>query len=199
MDRRTKAGKETWAAFEEMAGDKTILNEEQMEAINGMKNSIFQHESASAMLKGGEAEFAYFATCPETGLTLKCRPDYVNKGALIDLKSARDASLKGFSKAAVDLAYHVQAAFYLDVYNLATGQDLREFYFIVAENAAPYGCAVYKLGDEEIDYGRMLYKNALKNLKQYLDEKGQSQVSRQKYLYGEDIKTLTFPNWAFGA
>lgn len=201
VDRRTKVGKESWAKFEEGAQGKELLTDVQFESVKGMKSSILEHETASAMLKGGEAEFAYFATCPETGLTLKCKPDYIKDGCMMELKSAKDASPKGFAKDAANLFYHVSAAFYIDVYFLATGIKINEFYFIASENTAPHGTAVHNLmeGDEELCYGRMLYKKALKDLKHYIEDKEQNQLKRQNYLYGNGITKLQFPNWAFGA
>jgi len=199
FDRRTKAGKADFAEFQEKADGKTVINEEQFELIKGMNETISTHETAKSMLTGGESEFSYFTKDEETGLTLKCRPDHVNKDALIDLKTARDASYKGFQKACGNLSYHVQAAFYLDVYNKANGTNLKEFYFIVVENTAPFAVAVYHLDELAIEHGRMAYVKALKTLAEYKKESTSKEFKRSKYMYGEGITALDLPPWAFTA
>ena len=196
VDKRTKAGREEWAKFQEAAQGKTIINEEQLETVNGMARNILSHTEASKFLSGGEAEASYFAECPETGLMLKCRPDFVNKNSLIDLKTTRDASISGFSKACANFYYHVQAAFYLDVYELATGIKPDDFRFIAVENSAPYAVATYIFDSRDLDFGRELYKKALRDLKEYIDEKPETP---HKFMYGEETRNLTLPAWAYGA
>ena len=196
VDKRTKAGKEEWAKFLEKAEGKEVINEEQLETVNGMSRSVLSHKESKKWLSGGEAEFSYYAQCPETGIQLKCKPDFVNQGSLIDLKSTRDASIQGFSKACANLMYPVQAAFYFDVYQLATGIQPDDFRFIAVESAAPFGVATYVLDSRDLDFGRSLYKSALKQLKKYLDEKPDS---IHAFVYGEETRNLSLPTWAYGA
>ncbi len=197
FDKRTKVGKEGFASFQERAGDRSILNEDQFSLVKGMSEAIFDHSLANKMLSGGEAEFSYFAKCEDTGLELKCRPDYVNKDSLIDVKSSRDASPSDFAKSCANFNYHIQAAFYLDVYNKACGTNIQDFYFIVVENAAPHAVAVYKLDEISLEHGRNLYKKALVSLANYKKESKEVNFKKQKHMYGELIKELTLPNWAF--
>jgi exodeoxyribonuclease VIII len=196
-DRRTKAGKDIYSSFLAMAEGRQVISQDDFDTIKGMTSALLEHESASYMLKGGEAEFSYFTKCPKTEMTLKCRPDYVNKNTLIDIKTARDASYSGFSKACGNFFYHLQAAFYLDVYNMATGSNLKEFYFVVVENTAPFAVATYKLDELAIEHGRVLYTRALERLAEYRNEEKQGTVKKQKYMYGEGILTLCLPTWAY--
>lgn len=199
MDKRTKAGKEAFAQFQEQAVGKSIISEDNMGLVDGMAKAIVGHDLANKMLSNGEAEFSYFTECKETGLGLKCRPDYVNKDALIDLKSARDASPREFAKAIANFKYHIQAAYYLDVYNAANGTDIKDFYFVVVENSAPFAVAVYKLDELAIEHGRERYKKALRALAEFRKDVEANSMNRQKYMYGEGITELQLPNWAFTA
>ena len=194
VDGRTKEGKAVKADFEKIAQEKnmTIITDEQDAQVKAMVASIRTHEIANGMLTGGEAEYAYFAKDPSTGLMLKTKPDYKNAGALIDLKSCQDASREGFIKACINYNYALQAAFYLDVYNLATGENLTEFFFVAIETAAPFAVACYKMGEVEINVGREQYKKALKQLAEY--KKDESKIL--DYGYEKKIIEIQFPIWA---
>ena len=192
IDGRTKEGKALKADYEEKAKGKTLLNEEQDAQVKAMVQAIHAHEIANGMLTGGEAEYSYFAKDPITGLLLKTRPDYKNAGALIDLKTCQDASREGFIKACINFGYALQAAFYLDVYNLATGESLTEFFFVAVESSSPYAVACYKMGETEINVGREQYKKALKQLAEF--KKDETKIL--DFGYEKKIHEIQFPLWA---
>lgn len=192
IDGRTKEGKALKAEFEIKAQGKTLLTEDQLEQVKGMLSSIHAHEIARGMLTGGEAEYAYFAKDLATGLMLKTKPDYKNAGALIDLKTCQDASREGFIRACITFNYALQAAFYLDVYNLATGENLTEFFFVAVESSAPYAVATYKMGEVEINVGREQYKKALRQLAEF--KKDETKIL--DYGYEKKIIEIQFPIWA---
>lgn len=193
VDRRTKEGKAAFEAFENDSKEKTILTADQMEAVEGMKASILSHEIASAMLTGGEAEYSYYTTEAETGIGLKCRPDYYNKNALIDVKTCRDASVAGFTSACFNLGYFLQAAFYLDVFNAVNGTSIEEFYFVAVESAAPYAVNTFKMGEAEIAFGRELYKKALKQYAEYLNDP----TKLKDFGYKKQINEIAFKPYMF--
>jgi len=188
-NRRTKEGKAIYNAFVETSGDKTILKDEQMTAVNLMSKSIMQHEIASGMLTGGEAEYSYFVE--RDGIALKTRPDYVNGDSIIDIKTCQDASADGFTRACIKFMYHLQAAFYLDVYNMATGKNIQDFYIVAVESSPPYAVNTFKMGEVEIDIGRGQYLAALKQYAEYL-VKG----SVLEYGYEKEITEIAYPIWA---
>jgi len=197
FDRRTKAGKEGYAEFQEKAQGKSVLNIDQFELVEGMARAIFDHGTAKRVLTGGEAEFSYFTKFEGVDMELKCRPDYVNENVLIDVKSCRDASPAEFSRACANFNYHIQAAFYLDVYNKVMETKIKDFYFLVVENTSPHAVAIYKLDEESIELGRVQYRQALGKLSEYLKESKTGEIKKQKLMYGELIKELSLPSWAF--
>ncbi|WP_417447227.1 PD-(D/E)XK nuclease-like domain-containing protein [Kangiella sp.] len=194
IDKRTKAGKILAAEYEEKAQGKTIITEEQKLSVEQVVESIKRHSTASAMLSGGEAEYSYYSEID--GVAVKCRPDYVNQGALIDLKTCQDASADGFMRACFNFGYHIQAAYYLDIYNKVNGTDLKEFFFIAVESKAPYSVNIFKMGEIEINLGREQYKKAFAQLVEYkkAGEKLEDLVS-PKYSYGEGISNIEYPVW----
>lgn len=171
VDRRTKDGKAIYKDFLEKSEGKCVLTEDQSDLVLNISNAVMRHPLAERVLTGGESEFSYFCKDETTGLQLKCRPDYVNGGALIDLKTTRDASFEGFARQIGTLGYHLQAAFYLDVFNKSQGTDFNEFFFVAVENSAPHGVAIYQLDEAHIQAGRTAYRKALDEYARYIEAK----------------------------
>ena len=67
-----------------------------------MVDGCLQNKIARKLLTDKDmlAEYSFIATCPETGLELKCRPDGLLReaGIVLDLKTCLDASYHGFEK-----------------------------------------------------------------------------------------------------
>lgn len=192
IDRRTKAGKLDWASFLEEADGKQVLTADMSEKVQAMKTSLLNHPKAILLLTGGESEYSYFSKCPHTGLMKKCRPDYKKADALIDLKTAQDASSEGFTRAAMNRAYHIQAAHYVDTYNEASDEKVKEFYFVVVENTAPYAVNTFKLGEIELSLGREQAKKAIEKYADYLNS---SEKDLVKFGYGLSTEEIQFPDW----
>ncbi len=198
VDRRTKVGKEEWAAFQEANAGKTLIDEEQHEQLLGMAHAIKNHPAASALLSGeGVAEASCYWIDGATGELCRCRPDWWRKdGVLVDLKSTHDASPEGFAKSLVDYRYHVQAPWYLTGANVvwqgAANRDgwaaPRAFAFIAVEKTAPYAVAVYVLDSESMEIGRRLMRADLDTLA----------TCRKTGIwpgYGDTLQQLGVPQW----
>lgn len=94
-----------------------------------------------------------------------------------DLKTTRNAGVRPFSKWAYQCLYHQQAAFDLDMYNAATGENRQSWCFLLVENYAPWQVGRRILKPESSDperdetllgIGRATYKRALKRYAQCL-------------------------------
>lgn len=170
---------------------KTILTQEQSEAVREIKSAVLSHNIAKGMLTGGESEYSYFAEI--LGVTCKCRPDYYLpiEGCLVDLKTCSDASADGFTRACINLGYAIQAAFYLDVFNAANGTTIQEFYFVAVETTKPYAVNTFKMGEVELNLGRRQYKKALEQLIKY-----NANPDPVKFGYPEQVNEIQFPLWA---
>jgi exodeoxyribonuclease VIII len=62
---------------------------------------------------------------------------------IVDLKTTEDASPAGFRKSIGAFRYHVQASWYLDGVQAATGCRPDEFLFVCVDKKPPYAVAVY--------------------------------------------------------
>jgi exodeoxyribonuclease VIII len=108
---------------------------------------------------------------------------------LVDLKTCVDASPAGFAKSIVNWRYQVQAAFYSDGWEAATGQKVHAFVFAAVEKEWPYAAAAYMLTDEDLTQGRLAYR---RNLRTY----AACTASGEWPGYSTDIQLLNLPAWA---
>jgi hypothetical protein len=153
LSKTTKAGKEAWAEAE--ASGKKLLKPDELDQIDCMHQALLSHPGARKALKSqGQAEQSFITKDPGTDLEIKCRPDYLtDSGLVIDLKTTTDASLDAFSKSTANFRYYVQAAWYLHVLEVATGQRPKGFVFLAVEKTAPYAVQVFKASPDLITMG----------------------------------------------
>lgn len=157
IDRRTKQGKAEWEAFTTAATGRTVLAKADAEKVMRMGHAVWSHPAAAALLHWqGKAETTHMWTDEATGLQCKCRPDWLtNDGKIVvDLKTTEDASPAGFRKSISNWRYHVQAAWYTDGLERATGIRPAQFIFVCVEKSPPHAVAVYAADDEMIAIGR---------------------------------------------
>ncbi len=104
-----------------------------------------------------------------TGLTIPVRTliPYVPRpgsefdNALGALKITRDASHGPWRRLAYYANYHTRAAWCLDLYAAATGDQRSRFYFVVSENVPPYEPARRCLSPTFLQLGRREYETML--------------------------------------
>lgn len=169
FDRRTKDGKAEAAAWEENNQGKSTISEDDMSAIVGIQSAVAEHRGASELLRDCVTEQSYFWTDEDTNISCRIRPDalVVDKDgqvvAIIDLKTALNASKGKFRRTISDRGYDLQAAFYTDGLARAIGREV-PFYFLAVETAAPHGVALYRTGKKTLEIGRSKYRAALQIL-----------------------------------
>lgn len=83
--------------------------------------------------------------------------------ALGDLKTTRSAHPAVWSRYSSQRKYHLQAAFYLDLFNAATGECRESFCHVLSENFPPYQTGRSLLDDKKIACGRALYQSYLRD------------------------------------
>jgi exodeoxyribonuclease VIII len=123
-------------------------------------------------------------------INCKARPDYIrqDKGLILDLKTCLDARSDPFSRSCWNYRYHVQAAYYLDGYRVATEESAEAFLFIAIEKAPPYAVAVYHANEDMIDQGRSEYQRDLITYAECL-------AKDEWPGYPEEIASLVLPRW----
>jgi exodeoxyribonuclease VIII len=124
------------------------------------------------------------------GLELKCRPDWLtNDGKIVvDLKTTDDASPRGFAKSISQWRYWVQAGFYVNVLEGATGIRPEQFIFCCVEKKAPYAVSVLAADQEMIEQG---WRQALREL----DVLATCKKANTWPGYSDQIETVSLPNW----
>jgi len=187
FSRRTSEGKAEYA--QKLVSGKPVLSATVVARLKEMAGAILRHPSASELLKNGAPESSYIWVDPDTGVTCKCRPDYLSRLMIPDIKSCQDASYEAFQRAIIDHRYHVQGAYFVDGVKATDGQ-VKDFTLIAVEKEPPFAVAVYKLDAETLDQGRLEYK---RNLMTYKIHKEHPNLWQG---YEEMVMTMTLPKWA---
>lgn len=190
FDRRTKAGKEAATQWESENAGKIPLTADQMEAIIAMRESVMRHAGAAKMLEKGEAEISVFWTDRSTGIKCRARPDWVFDGGILDIKTCLSSGKAGFAKAAANLGYDIQAAFYVDAIREVTGKTV-DFFFVAVEKNPPYSTACYKVSENMLEQGRVKYRAALELLR-WCQENNEF----PGYQPNGEIEEIDLPRWA---
>ena len=156
-----------WAESEmRIIGDKKVIRKDVFERIQAMKDKLFQYPYARMLLSNGRPEVAYMGEIDTIAgsIRIKFKPDYIKdeKHIIVDLKTTRDASKKGFPKQAAEHGYHIQAALYADLMNLAEGENRDfKFFFIAQEKKRPFAFNIFESGAQFIGQGRYEYEMLL--------------------------------------
>lgn len=146
------AAAKAWAAEVREGGDIPV-KADAADAILGMAEAVLAHGEASRILEAAAGrEVSLFATDLATGVDMRARFDVYGELECADLKTARDASPKGFTRAVWDHRYDIQQEWYLKARELVVG-DRPAFSFIAVETAPPYLVAVYRLGEQWQEIG----------------------------------------------
>lgn len=170
--------------------EEKVLASHEAASVEGMQEMVYAQRSAREALElPGYREISFFATCPRTGLLLKCRFDILTEtGIAADIKKTRDARPDSFAKSVFNYRYHVQDAFYSYVYSLVAGRELQAFKFIAIEDQPPHALAVYQLDDDAKAEGHRTFG---RNLDTYL----QCSQSGEWPAYQIETEYLSLPSW----
>jgi len=189
IERRTNAGKAEWAAFELEADGREIITANEWTKLAAIRDAVRSHPAAAKALAGNptiEQSIFWHAD----NIACRCRPDAVTeRGVIVDLKTTRDASPKGFAKSIAQYRYHVQAAFYSDGYKAAFGEAPRGFVFIAVETEPPYLVAAYVASETMTSRGRIEYQTDLDTFRRCQD-------TGNWHGYSDAPLTIDLPKWA---
>jgi exodeoxyribonuclease VIII len=129
-----------------------------------MKAVLFKHPYAKSLLTNGEVEASYYGELDigsEKPISIRFRPDNVKhkKRLVVDLKTTANASKDEFPRSAAKFGYHIQAAFYSDMMELATGEELGyDFFFVAQEKTPPFAFNIFQASPQFLSVGRYEYE-----------------------------------------
>lgn len=172
-----------------------VIKLDDHERVMAMREAIMAHPMAAAFIAGhpdfAEIERSGVFEDPQTGAWSKFRPDRILRvggGYLIDLKTARDASRRVFTRVIADL-YILQAAFYLRGI-AALGEPLDNFVFVAVESDPPHGVACYEVSQTDLALADEKVTELLNRYKQC--------VATDNWPgYPEDVQEVFMPPWTF--
>jgi exodeoxyribonuclease VIII len=194
VDRRTKEGKAVWQQAVEQAdaiGGALISYDDAM-LCGRIAQQVREHPMARKVFATGQVERSVYWNDRETGLLCRARPDLMNLPLLVDLKSTDDASPAGFQKSAWNFRYWMQAAWYIDGIEQATGIKPDAFIFAAFEKTAPFACAFYYADEPMLEMGRREYRKLLRLLADCI-------ATDTWPGYPAEVRALGVPSWAITA
>lgn len=144
-------------------GSERVLTGPEADKVAGMQESVWANPEARDFLRNQHCrrELSIFTNDPVTGVFLKVRFDATVGVAGLDLKKTQDCRPEKFIRSVWDYRYHVQQAFYSDVFEWETGETLDDFRFLAIEEDAPNAVKLYRLPHDVVAHGRKLYRAAL--------------------------------------
>ncbi len=159
-DRRTKAGREEYAAFEESAIDKTIVTAEMVAQASAMCQALNNNAMAKKLLSG-QKEVPFFWVDDLTGEECKCRVDVLDEfddlNIIVDVKSTENAETEAFIKSAIKYGYDFQSGMYSEGVEKAKKKPFL-FVFIAVEKKPPYSVNILQADELFIRRGKDLFR-----------------------------------------
>jgi exodeoxyribonuclease VIII len=164
----TKKHKKFWSAFQEQAeeeGKEAILHREKEEDYAMVVEVLSNDFARRVFTLPGQVEASFFATCPDTGLPVRARPDklvelpgcdgFEGGIYIIDLKTtAKSLSNEAQIHIAMrDEMRHIQASFHKMVIEQALGTKIKGVVHIVCDVDYPFFYRCLQLQPDQIDQG----------------------------------------------
>ena len=193
LDRRTAAGKAAYAEWAEAAEGKEIITPEMLELARAMAGAVLDCDKAAKLLQGTK-EQVYFWKETTTGEACKCRVDCLNTSlsvpVIIDVKTAADASVEAFARAAINHGYDFQSGMYTEGLEANIGERPR-FVFIVVEKDPPYAVNILQAEELFVLHGIDIFRELIGLYHECKEEDNWYGYLGKK----KAINTLTLPGW----
>lgn len=163
---RNTAKYQEWKSeqFEKNAG-KLEIDADLLATVQGIHQAAQNNPDYMRLIEPGyQAEQILYGEID--GVKVKCRLDchIESTHTIIDLKTTTDASERDFAWSCLKYRYHVQDAFYSEIYRQNYGVTPR-FIFLAAEKSAPYLNELYELSEYDRERGTELYRADLQTYK----------------------------------
>ncbi len=168
LDRRTKEGKSYYEFFMSTLGGREAISTDDYELALSIKFALEGHPEVVDLLDGMQIEKSIYFTHKETGLQCKARPDAWLNGIVVDLKSAKDASMETFKRESFYNGYYLQAGIMHEALD-SIGIKLNSFAFLPVEKEDPHAHGIYLLDDAALQYGINLFNELMLNIKKCFD------------------------------
>jgi hypothetical protein len=204
VDRRTKAGKEEYAAFvASLPKNAIVLTADDYNAVRDAQLAV-NASMLPNLMGAGESEVSVYwgEQCGDKVVGCKARLDWLghlagqpDQGIIIDIKTTRDASPGAFARSAAAYGYLHQAAWYMRAAARlnATGQGpkIADYFMVAVEMEPPYAVGLYRLSSDD------LRAADLDNLETLQCWAAACEADEFWGPTGSTIRTLNVPEWVF--
>ncbi len=191
-DGRTREGR----AWNVAHAGRTIIHADQLATAQYQAHQIRALPEIGPLLEQGAPEVSAFWVDQRTGVHCKCRPDWVSPVdmdpagvVLLDLKTTQDASEAGFARSIWNYGYHLQAAWYVDGFELASGLMVLGFVFVCVEAEWPHAASAFMLDDRAMDLARARNR-------ELVDLYAACRAAGEWPGYASTIRPISLPAWA---
>ena len=160
------------AKAEAAESGRELLRDRDLQAIDAMRKAIEAHPFAGQAFRNGYAEKTLVWKDRETGVWLRCKPDFLPNALKIipDYKTTADASPEGFQKAIDTFGYFMQAPLYLDGIEAVFGERPAHWVFVAQEKEPPYVVELHELTEEALYRGSRENRTAIRRFAECLSK-----------------------------
>lgn len=145
---------------------KTILKAPEFDTVLAMAEAQRSNPHVMHAFEFGKPEMSIIWKDEETGIWLRSRPDYLPDDPaqrfIVDYKSCVSIEPRKLSADAWDYGYHLQAALQFDAVQTVMGVNPLGVAHVVQEKTPPYLADIRMFQEEQLEYGRKLYRKALR-------------------------------------
>jgi len=144
----------------------TELSQTEWEQVGLLAKAIRTNDLAyNAFKQKGESEVSLFWE-DETGIMLKCRPDWLpyDLKNIPDYKTCCSVQPVTFAKDFIKYGYHIQAAFYAMGIKNVFGEEVENFFFVAQEKEEPCISQVFLPDYALIEQGYKAIRNGINKL-----------------------------------
>lgn len=184
FNKRTNKYKDFMVDFESKNMGRLVIDADEAESLAGMLTSLANEPSIVELFHGADKEVV--GTWTRRGYECKGRLDAFNelKGVrtVLELKSAKDASPQGFTRAVWNNGYDFQANYYAD------GFKAKRHIVVAVEKKFPFAVGVYDM-HHWLEYGHNRVEKAFDRL----DALG---AGLEPHWYTAGVEHLLPPSWA---
>jgi hypothetical protein len=176
-----------------MTGDAVAVDLKEMSLIERCSAAILNDKECRRYLDDAVIEGSFFSVDSETGVSRKCRPDFLNvkERVSINIKTTQDASDSGFIRSVKDWGYAIQTVNYQDVLKqVMPGEDFIEIHILAEKSdAGPIKIAIRAIDDDTLDHSRWITRRILKVLQKAAAENNFKDPAPK-------LQTCLIPAWA---
>ena len=187
--RNTTIGKQMWEDHEEKRAGRISISKADVDkaAIMAGNTTVILNEllGVDNFHDHGWAERTFIVTDPETGLQLRCRPDFLTfKGILLDLKSAAKFTDRDLKGSVTERKYARATAFYIKVLGIA-GVPVKRSALVFAESTQGHMVKVRTIPDHILEEERVKLDDQLRGYARYMRGEEKAQIAKNIEPYPE--------------